>query len=130
MTQYLSGTLPYWRLRPTTPPTYTAELVALQNPRTGERVVAMWARDQLTMTVVLTATAPSATLVYPDGITQTLVAINGFYTITLPWATNYNTPTDAGEAAIGGMPRILVEHDPAIGGFTLNLPSMFDLAPP
>ena len=46
-----------------------------------------------------------------DGITQTLVAVNGFYTITLPWATNYNTPTDAGEAAIGGMPRILVEHE-------------------
>jgi hypothetical protein len=61
------------------PPTYTAELVALQNPHTGERVVAMWARDNLTMTVTLTATAPSAVLVYPNGLTQTLIAVNGFY---------------------------------------------------
>jgi hypothetical protein len=130
VTRYLSGTLPYWRLRPTAPPTYTAELVALQNPRTGERVVAMWARDNLTMTVTLTATAPSAMLIYPNGLTQTVTAVNGFYSILLPWATNYNTPTGSQEAAIGGMPRILIEHDPAIVPGAIQVPGASDFAPP
>jgi hypothetical protein len=130
VTSYLSGTLPYWRLRPSAPPTYTAELVALQNPRTGERVVAMWTRDNLTMTITLTATAPSALLVYPNGLTQTLTAVDGFYSIVLPWATNYNTPSIWHEAAIGGMPRILIERDPAIVPGAIQLPSTNDLAPP
>jgi hypothetical protein len=130
VTQYLSGTLPYWRLRMTAPPTYTAELVALQNPHTGERVIAMWARDNLTMTIALTATAPSALLVYPNGLTQTLTAVNGFYSMTLPWATNYNTPTLGNEAAIGGPPRILIERDPAIVPDAIRLPASSDLAPP
>jgi len=53
-------------------------------------------------------------LVYPDGITETIASADGVYTLTLPMATNMNTPTTDGKAPIGGAPRILIEHDPAI----------------
>ncbi|HET7088609.1 MAG TPA: hypothetical protein VFL17_08170, partial [Anaerolineae bacterium] len=109
VTRYLSGLAPYWRRRPTV----NQELVALQNQETGERVISMWARDYVTETVTITATASSAVLVYPDGITETIAPADGIYTITLPMATNRNTPADD-KAPIGGAPRILIEHDPAI----------------
>jgi hypothetical protein len=108
--RYLSGLEPYWRKRPT----IDQELVALKNPDTSERVISMWARDYFTETVVITATASSAILLYPDGITETLAPIGGVYTITLPAATNHNTPTTDGKAPIGGDPRILIEHDPEV----------------
>ena len=110
VTRYLSGLMPYWRRRPTV----NQELVALQNQETGERVISMWARDYVTETVTITATASSAVLVYPDGITETIASADGVYTLTLPMATNMNTPTTDGKAPIGGPPRILIEHDPAI----------------
>ncbi|HLF28492.1 MAG TPA: hypothetical protein VJG32_19330 [Anaerolineae bacterium] len=115
VTQYFAGLSPYWRRRPTE----NQELVALQNPKTGERVIAMWARDYVNETVTLTATASSALLVYPNGATQTITPVNGSYTIALPAATNRNAGTADGKALdgkspIGGMPRILIEHDPAI----------------
>ncbi len=108
VTRYFSGVSPYWRRRPTV----DQELVALRNPETGERVIAMWARDYFTETAVITATADSAVLVYPDGVTETITPVNGVYTITLPMATNTNTPTTDGKAPIGGMPRMLIEFDP------------------
>lgn len=107
---YFSNLEPYWRKRPT----INQELVALKNLDMGERVISMWARDYFTETVVLTATASSAVLVRPDGITQTLTPIGGVYTITLPAATNHNTPTTDGKAPIGGDPRILIEYDPDV----------------
>jgi len=110
VTRYFTGVSPYWRKRPTE----NQELIALQNPTTGERVISMWARDTVTETAVITATASSAMLVYPNGITETLVPLNGVYTLTLPMATNTNTPTTDGKAPIGGAPRILIERDPAI----------------
>ena len=110
VTRYFTGVSPYWRKRPTE----NQELIALQNPETGERVISMWARDTVTETAVITATASSAMLVYPNGITETLVPLNGVYTLTLPMATNTNTPTTDGKAPIGGAPRILIERDPAI----------------
>jgi hypothetical protein len=113
--QRLSGLSPYWRKRPTA----NQELIALQNPATGERVIAMWARDYVQESVTITATSTSALLVYPDGSAQTITPVNGVYTITLPAATNRNAGTadgkaPDGKAPIGGAPRILIEHDPAI----------------
>ncbi len=110
VTRYLTGTTPYWRRRPT----LNQEIIALQNAKTGERVIAMWARDYVTETTAITATAASALMVFPDGSTETIFPVGGWYTITLPAATNRNTPTTDGKAPIGGMPRILVERDPAI----------------
>ena len=110
VTQYLSGTLPYWRLRPTA----NLELVTLQNPNTQQRIVVMWTRYNAAETVTLAATALSATLVLPEGATQAITPLGGVYNITLPAATNYNSCFSCAEASIGGMPRILVEKDLAI----------------
>jgi len=109
-TQYLSGLTPYWRLRPTP----GQELIALQNAKMGDRVISMWARNYVSETVTITATATSALLVYPDGTSQTILPVNGYYTLTLPAATNTSIATTDGSAPIGGSPRILIEHDPAI----------------
>jgi hypothetical protein len=106
----LADVLPYWRKRPTV----NQEIIAFKRPFTEERVVVMWNRYYTTTeTVVLTATAASAVLMYPDGTTQPIVPISGTYTIDLPPATNDNTPTTDGKAPIGGPPRILIESDPA-----------------
>jgi hypothetical protein len=115
VTSRLTGLSPYWRQR-RNPSDITGnqELIALQNPSTGERVVVMWARDYQPETVTLAATSTSALLVYPDGSAQTITPVNGNYTIDLPAATNINTPTTDGKAPIGGAPRILIELDPAI----------------
>ncbi|HZY40707.1 MAG TPA: hypothetical protein VFF59_01770 [Anaerolineae bacterium] len=107
--QQLSDVLPYWRKRPGV----NQEIIAFKRPATSERVVVMWNRYYTTTeTVVLTATATSALLLYPDGLTQPIVPISGTYTIELPPATNDNTPTSDGKAPIGGPPRILIEYDP------------------
>jgi hypothetical protein len=70
----------------------------------------------------LTATAPSAQLLYPDGSFQTIYPISGTYAISLPRASNRNfpgtidgvAPDSTGSAPIGGSPRILVEIDPSV----------------
>ncbi len=122
VTQYLAGAVPYWRLRPTP----NQELVALQNPGTQQRVIAMWARFSVTETTSIPATSSSATLVFPDGTTQTITPAGGVYNITLPWATNYNSCFTCPYPSIGGMPRILVERDPNIRPGAIELPSEYD----
>jgi hypothetical protein len=104
------GAQPYWRKRPTT----NQELIAFKRVDTGERVIVMWARSNVTETVILTATASTAQLIFPDGSSQPLFPIDGVYSITLPAATNYSTATNDGSAPIGGRPRILIESDAAI----------------
>ena len=109
--QLFGDVQPYWRKRPTT----NQEIIAFQRPATGERVVAMWTRFALTATVTLTATSSSATVIQPDGAAQIITPVNGVYSISLPAATNFSTPTNDGSAAIGGSPRLLIEYDPAVG---------------
>lgn len=99
---------PYWRSRPTT----NLEIIAFKRPAARERVVAMWTRFGVAATANITATSSSATLIFPDGASQTITPVNGVYSINLPAATNFSTPTNDGSAAIGGRPRILIEHDP------------------
>ena len=107
---HLIGAQPYWRRRPTA----NQELIAFKRPATGDRIVVMWARSNVAETVTLSATASSAKLIQPNGSLQLIFPINGVYTITLPAATNYSTPTNDGSAAIGGSPRLLIESDPGI----------------
>jgi hypothetical protein len=79
----------------------------------------MWTRYYTDDTVLLAATAPSATLFLPDGTDQIIYPISGTYAISLPMATNRNFKGSSsgtvpdGSAAIGGSPRILIELDPA-----------------
>jgi hypothetical protein len=115
--QHLTGVQPYWRDRRTGATTHWSgnqEILAFKRPATGERIVTMWARKNMADTVILTATSTSAVLITPDGSSQTITPVNGVYSINLPAATNYSTPTNDGSAAIGGSPRILVELDPAV----------------
>lgn len=65
------------------------------------------------------AVLPSATLVDVRGITQTLTAVNGVYTLSLAAATA-NTGED-GKYIIGGLPLLLIQHDTGIPESALHL---------
>lgn len=108
--QLFGDVQPYWRKRPTA----NQEIIAFKRPETSQRVLAMWTRTNVADTVVISATSTSALLIFPDGSSQTITPVNGNYAIDLPAATNYSTPTSDGTAAIGGRPRFLIEHDPAV----------------
>ncbi len=117
--QYLSGVQPYWRLRYPSWSNPIQEWLAFKRPETGQRIVVMWNRYYTgTETAIISATAPAALLVYPNGVTQTLMPVDGVYTIDLPAATNLGAMTSDGKlpdgtSPIGGRPRILVEDDPS-----------------
>ncbi len=114
--RYLGHLTPKWRWRPPPsgdPPVSGQEWIAFYDAAERTRLVALWSRVYTTQTAVLTATSASAVLVTPDGITQTLIAENGRYTLTLPAATNTNTNTGDGSAPIGGRPILLIEPDPS-----------------
>jgi hypothetical protein len=127
LTQYLTDVEPYWRKRPgptgvcpgqlipssMTPP---QEWIAFYRPATQERIVGMWALCDRSETAVIDATSPDgrAMLVFPDGSSQNIVALQGRYTIPLEPATNRNPFGSEGTNAlfpIGGRPVILIEKD-------------------
>lgn len=130
LTTYLQGTEPYWRRREgqanacpmettnggiyQTPP---QEWIAFYRAATGERIIGLWTLCDRSETAIIDATSPDgrAMLVFPDGGTQTIAAVDGHYAIELPPATNRN-PFPGGASPnpifpIGGMPVLLVEKD-------------------
>lgn len=129
LTTHLTGVEPYWRKRPGTPGVCPMqnpngsifmappqEWIAFYRPATKERLVGMWTLCDRQETAVIDATSPDgrATLIYPNGSTQPIAAVNGFYTIQLPPATNRNPFGSEGTNAlfpIGGRPVILLERD-------------------
>ena len=128
LTTYLTGVKPYWRARPgeanvcpgqvnpaaKTPP---QEWIAFYRPATGERIIGMWTLCGRDETAIVDATSPDgrATLVYADGRTQPIAAVQGHYIVALPPATNRNPfPNGASPNpfyAIGGSPVLLIEKD-------------------
>jgi hypothetical protein len=116
LTEYLVNVAPFWRLRPGSddPANGPQEWIAFYRPSTKERVIGMWARFGEDETAVISATSPDKTahLVYPDGMTVEITAVNNHYTILLPAATNQNAPWDPNLYPIGGQPVILVEKMP------------------
>lgn len=129
LTTHMVDVRPYWRQRPgeaNACPMQAAngaiymqppqEWVAFYRPSTEERIVGMWTLCGRNETAIIDATSPDgrATLVYPDGHTQTIVAVDGHYSIELPAATNRNPFGSEGTNAIypiGGSPVILIEKD-------------------
>ena len=129
LTTHLTGVEPYWRQRPgdaeacpmqrpdgsiyMAPP---QEWIAFYREATGERIVGMWALCDREETAIVDATSPDgrATLVYADGHTQEIAAVDGHYSIELPPATNRN-PFPGQNVnplfPIGGSPVILIEKD-------------------
>ena len=128
LTTHLSDTVPYWRTRMGEPQlcpgqlnpgdkTPPQEWIAFHRVATGERIVGLWTLCDRTETAIVDATSPDgrATLVYPDGRTQAIAAVDGHYTIELPPATNRN-PFPGGASPnplfpIGGSPVLLIEKD-------------------
>lgn len=115
LTTYVQDVEPLWRERPGSEDPYNGpqEWIAFYRPSSGERIVGLWARFGETEVAQLPAAADSALLITPDGVTQMLTAVDGFYTLTLPAATNQNKPADWDPALypIGGRPLIVIETD-------------------
>jgi len=109
LTTYFRDVAPLWRLRPGG----AQEWLAFYQPATQSRVVGIWALTAVTETAVLASTnsAQTGLLIHPTGLTETITATNGLFTLTLPGATNQNTPTDQPINPIGGRPYLLIEPD-------------------
>jgi len=120
LTTYFQDVKPLWRLRPTG----AQEWVAFYQPATQSRVVGLWALTAVTETAVITTTnsAQTGLLIHPDGVTETITAANGQFTLTLPGATNQNTPTDQPINPIGGRPYLLIEPDTLPPTVTVSAP--------
>jgi hypothetical protein len=92
------------------------EWIAFYRAATSERIVGMWTLCDREETAIIDATSLDgrATLVYADGRTQEIAAVDGHYTIELPPATNRNPfPGQSVNPLfpIGGSPVILIEKD-------------------
>lgn len=109
LTSHFHGVTPLWRQRPGG----TQEWLAFYRPESKARIVGLWALREEEETAVITTTnqAQTALLLHPTGITETISATNGVFTLTLPAATNRNTPTDQPINPIGGRPFLLIEVD-------------------
>lgn len=124
LTTYFRDVEPLWRLRPggTDPYNGPQEWMAFYRPATGERVLGLWARTGTEQTAVVPATNDSALLVARNGLTQTLTATGGAYTVTLPPATNQNAFWDPSLYPIGGEPWLLIEADTYAPAVTVDAP--------
>jgi hypothetical protein len=115
---------PLWRLRPggSTPYDGPQEWIAFYRPETKERIVGLWARYGNAETAIVPAVASSAKLVTPDGTVAVQTPDQqGNYSLTLPGATNQNSPWDPSLFAIGGRPYLLVETDEQAPATTLQV---------
>ncbi len=115
LTTYFTDVEPLWRLRPggSDPANGPEEWIAFYQPETKSRILGLWARFGSEQTAVIPTTNADGTgqLIWPDGITQTVTAVNGEFTISLPGATNQNAIWDPTLYPIGGRPAILIEQD-------------------
>lgn len=74
------------------------------------RIDVLWNTTATTTTTAHPAILPTATLVDKRGVTQTLAAVNGVYTLTLPAATANRYHPEA-LYMIGGDPLLLIQTD-------------------
>jgi hypothetical protein len=128
LTTHFTDVEPLWRLRPGggDPNNGPQEWIAFYQASTGSRVLGLWARFGQGETAVIPTTnlAGNGLLVTPDGLTQTITATNGEFTLTLPGATNQNAPWDPNLYAIGGRPYLLIEQDTVLPAVSLTGPTI------
>lgn len=100
------------------------EVIAFYQPHTKSRVLGLWAITNESATAVFTPTHSSQTglLISPDGVTQTITATNGVFSLPLPGATNNNTPTGSLFHAIGGRPFLFIEQDDIPPNISISAP--------
>ena len=130
LTQYFVNVEWLWRARPGVPGSGNGlqEFIAFYQPHTQSRVLGIWALTDEPATAVFNSTHSSQTalLVGTDGMTQTIHATNGVFSVTLPAATSHITPTEiyAGVAlmAIGGSPYLVIEQDDIPPDVTVSAP--------
>ena len=151
LTTHFVDVKPYWRAREGEPdacpmqrPNGTIyaqppqEWIAFYRESTGERIVGMWTLCDRKETAIIDATSPDgrAMLVFADGTTRQIAAIDGHYIIELPPAANRNPfPTDPDAQPvpnpifpIGGPPVILIEKEqrtPPVLPVKSYLPAVF-----
>lgn len=128
LTTRFTNVEPLWRQRPggSDPENGPQEWLAFYQPETQSRIVGLWARfgEDETAVIPTTSLSGNGLLITPDGITQTITATNGVFTVTLPAATNQNAPWDPTLYAIGGRPYLLIEQDTLPPTVTLTGPSI------
>jgi hypothetical protein len=115
--QYLQG-----ENQVTRAPTPDATRVSLWGTPLG-KISVLWNRTPHPVFYGLQAAMPTATLVDRWGMSQTISALNGYYTLTLPVATA-NLVSDPDDHIVGGDPFILIETD------TVSPTSSMDPLPP
>ena len=127
LTTHFTDVEPLWRLRPGNGDPFNGpqEWVAFYKTTTQERMLGMWARfgEGQTAVIISTNFAGEALLLHPDGITETIKATNGVFSLTLPAATNQNAIWDPTLYPIGGRPFILIEIDDISPTVTLSAPA-------
>ncbi len=129
LTTHFVDVKPYWRAREGEPGACPMqkpngeiymqppqEWVAFYRESTGERIVGMWTLCDREETAIIDATSPDgrATLVFADGTTRQIAAVDGHYIIELPPAANRNPFPEQSISpvfAIGGSPVILIEKE-------------------
>ncbi len=128
LTAYFTDVVPLWRQRPGSgdPVNGPQEWLAFYQPATQSRILGLWARFGSEETAVIPTTNANGTalLIWPDGITQTLTATNGLFTLTLPAATNQNAIWDPTLYPIGGRPALLIEQDTLPPQVTISGPAV------
>ena len=115
LTTHFTDVEPLWWQRPggSDPSNGPQEWIAFYQPETQSRILGLWARFGSGQTAVVPTTSANGTaqLIWPDGTSQTLTAVNGEFIIPLPGATNQNAIWDPTLYPIGGRPAMLIEQD-------------------
>jgi hypothetical protein len=122
LTHHFRGVQPLWRLRPGG----TQEWLVFYRAETRSRIIGVWALREEEETAVLPSTSQgqNALLLHPSGLTETITATNGVFTLILPAASNRNTPTDQPINPIGGRPFLLIEVDDLPPAVTASAPPL------
>lgn len=122
LTTHFHGVEPLWRQRPGG----SQEWLAFYRPETQSRIIGLWAlrEEEQTAVILTTNQAQTAFLLHPTGLAETIIASNGVFTLTLPAASNRNTPTDQPINPIGGRPFLLIEVDDTPPTVTAEAPSI------
>lgn len=92
-------------------PERQGDVTAVTFERGPQTTTVLWTDGSSPRPVTVRASASQALLVDEIGHTQTVTAVNGVYTVTLPGATCRNEQP----CRIGGAPRLLVEEGAAAG---------------
>lgn len=125
LTNHFTAVEPLWWQQPANG---TQEWIAFYQSESQSRLIGLWARTGNEQTAVVPSTnlAGQGQLISPDGTVEPITAVDGFFTIPLPAATNQNAPWAPDLYPIGGRPYLLVEADTVPPSAFINGPALAD----